>query len=166
MGWRLCSEIGSPGKQGGLPDVPSFCPGSSGELGSRSTAEALGPAQRTGHSLTRQTPPGPQLCADTVLKAKITWGQGRQKPCWREENRVIPEAKWAQEDLSEVVTCDLRPAGGDSGVLASGKRKDKGPEAGMSLHVLKELEGGSGARAACAGEGQGHPSLLFHTRQQ
>lgn len=62
--------------------------------------------------------------------------------------------------------CDLRPAGGGSGILASGKSENKSPEAGMSLHVLKEPEGGSGARAACAGGGQGHPSLLFLTHQQ
>ena len=166
MGWRLYSEIRSLGKQGGLPHDPSFRPGSSGELGSRSTAEVLGPAQRTGHSLTQQTPPEPPLRADTVLRAKIARGQGKQKLCWREENWVIPEAKWAQEDLSEGVTCDLRPAGGGNGILASGKSKDKGPEAGMSLHVLKEPEGGNGARAACAGGGQGHPSVLFLTHQQ
>ena len=110
----------------------------------------LGPAQRTGHSLTQQTPPEPPLRADTVLRAKIARGQGKQKLCWREENWVIPEAKWAQEDLSEGVTCDLRPAGGDSSVLGN-MHKDKDLEAGMLLHVLKELEGGSEARAACAG---------------
>lgn len=84
-----------------------------------------------------------------VLRAKIAWGQGRQKPCWRGKNRVIPEAEWPQEDLSEGVTWDLRPAG-DSSVLGN-MSKDKGLEAGMSLPVLKELEGGSGARTACAG---------------
>ena len=42
MGRKLCSEIRRPGKQGGLLEDPSFHPGSSGELGSRSTAKALG----------------------------------------------------------------------------------------------------------------------------
>ena len=93
---------------------------------------------------------GPPLYADTVLRAKTVWGQGRQKPCWGGKNRVIPEAEWAEEDLSEGVTRDLRPAGGDSSVLGN-MHKDKDLEAGMLLHVLKELEGGSEARAACAG---------------
>lgn len=54
------------------------------------------------------------------------------------------------------MTRGLRPAGGDSSVLGNMLGDCKDLEAGMLLHVLKELEGGK-ARAACAG----HPSLLF-----
>ena len=142
-------ETRTTGWASGRPIIP---PRILWRAGLQEHSQGLGPppARRTGHSLPRQTLPGPPLYADTVLRAKTACGQGRQKPCWGGKNRVISEAEWAQEDLSEGATRDLRPVGGDCSVLGN-MRKDKDLEAGMLLHVLKELEGGSGAGAVCAG---------------
>lgn len=107
----------------------------------------------TGHSLIktrwasavcRHSAPGPRLVG---TRAEHVLGR---------KNRVIPEAEWAEEDLSEGDTCQ-RPAGGDSSVL--GNMPGIKTEAGMLLHVLKELEGAARLELHVPGT---KPSPLSH----
>lgn len=134
-----------------LPEDPSFHPGSSGELDSRSTTEALGLRLLDGqgiHSLGRH-----RLglhCMQTWCSGPRLRGGKADKNHAGEERIESYRKQNGHRKTSEGMPCDLRPAGGDSSVLGN-MSKDKALEAGVSLPVLRELEGGSGARAACAG---------------
>lgn len=159
MGWRLCSEIRSLGNRVGFR-MTHHSAQDPLESYSRSTAEVLGPFNGLDiHSLSRH-----RLNSSTVCRHGA---QGHDCVGARQTKTMLErrELGHSRGKVSTGGPCDLRPAGGGSGILASGKSETKPRGWDVTPHA-QGTRGRCGARAACAGGGQGHPSLLFLTHQQ